>query len=162
MFLAHKNDAFHQFSKLCRKIQNEKGFTVSFIISDHGKEFENVELESFYDELGIEHTFSSPRTPQQNWVVERKNRTLQEMVRTMFHENNLPNYFWVEAINTSCYISNRVLIRFSLDKTSYKIWKNKKPNISYFKVFGTKCFILNAKDNLGKFDAKYNVGIFLG
>ena len=76
LFLAHKNDAFHEFSKLCRKIQNEKGFTISCIRSDHGREFENVEFESFCDEQGIEHTFSTPRTPQQNGVVERKNRTL--------------------------------------------------------------------------------------
>ena len=79
----------------------------------------------------------------------------------MFHENNLPTYFWVEVVNTSCYILNRVLIRSSLDKTPYELWKNKKPNISYFKVFGSKCFIFNTKDNLGKFDAKSNVGIFL-
>ena len=162
LFLAHKNDVFHEFSKLCRKIQNEKGFTISCIRSDHGREFENVEFESFCDEQGIEHTFSAPRTPQQNGVVERKNRTLQEMARTILHENNLPNYFWVEAVNTSCYILNRVLIRSSFDKTPYELWKNKKPNISYFKIFGSKCFILNTKDNLGKFDAKYNVGIFLG
>ena len=162
MFLAHKNDVFHEFSKLCRKIQNEKGFTIYCIRSDHGREFENVEFESFCDEQGIENTFSAPRTPQQNGVVERKNRTLQEMARTILHENNLPNYFWAEAVNTSCYILNRVLIRSSLDKTPYELWKNKKPNISYFKVFGNKCFILNTKDNLGKFDAKSNVGIFLG
>ena len=162
LFLAHKNDVFHEFSKLCRKIQNEKGFTISCIRSDHGREFENVEFESFCDEQGIEHTFSAPRTPQQNGVVERKNRTLQEMARTILHENNVPNYFWAEAVNTSCYILNRVLIRSSLDKTPYKLWKNKKPNISYFKVFGSKCFILNTKDNLGNFDAKSNVGIFLG
>ena len=162
LFLAYKNDVFHEFSKLCRKIQNEKGFTISCIRSDHGREFENVEFDSFCDEQGIEHTFSTPRTPQQNGVVERKNRTLQEMARTILHENNLPNYFRAEAVNTSCYILYRVLIRSSLDKTSYELWKNKKPNISYFKVFGSKCFILNTKDNLGKFDAKSNVGIFLG
>ena len=84
------------------------------------------------------------------------------MARTVLHENNLPTYFWVEVVNTSCYILNRVLIRPSLDKTPYELWKNKKPNISYFKAFGSKCFILNTKDNLGKFDTKYNVGIFLG
>ena len=78
LFLAHKNDVFHEFSKICRKIQNEKGFTISCIRSDHGREFENVEFESFCDEQEIEHTFSAPRTPQQNGVVERKNRTLQE------------------------------------------------------------------------------------
>ena len=100
--------------------------------------------------------------PNKMGVVERKNRTLQEMARTIIHENNLPNYFWAEAVNTSCYILNRVLIRSSLNKTPYELWKNKKPNISYFKVFGSKCFILIIKDNLGKFDAKSNVGIFLG
>ena len=161
LFLAHKNSVFHEFSKLCRKIQNEKGFTISCIRSDHGREFENVELESFCDEQGIEHTFSAPITPQQNEVVERKNRTLQQMAITILHENNLLNYFWAEAVNTSCYILNRVLIRSSLDKTPYELGKNKKPNISYFKVFGIKCFILNTKDNLGKFDSKSNVGIFL-
>ena len=79
----------------------------------------------------------------------------------MFHENNLPNYFWVEAVNTSCYILNRALIRPSLDKTPYELWNNKKPDISYFKVFGSKYFILNTKDNFGNFDVKSNVGIFL-
>ena len=63
LFLTHKNDAFHEFSNLCRKIQNEKGFTISCIRSDHGREFENVDFESFCDKHGIEHTFSAPRTP---------------------------------------------------------------------------------------------------
>ena len=49
-----------------------------------------------------------------------------------------------------------------MDKTPYELWKNKKSNISYFKVFGSICFILNTKNNLENFDAKYNVGIFLG
>ena len=57
---------------------------------------------------------------------------------------------------------NRILLRHVLKKTPYEIWKNKKPNISYFKVFGCKCFILNTKDNLWKFVAKSDVGIFLG
>ena len=64
--------------------------------------------------------------------------------------------------NTSCYALNRILLRLILKKTPYELWKNKKLNISYFKVFGCKCFILNTKDNLGKFDAKSDVGIFLG
>ena len=161
MLLAHKNVVFHEFSKLFKKNYNEKGFIISCIRSEHGREFENVEFEGFCDEHGIEHNFSAPRTPQQNGIVERKNRTLQEMAITMLHENNLPTYFLAEAVNTSCYILNRVVIRPSLDKTPYELWKNKKPNISYFKVFGSKCFILNTKDNLGNFDAKSSVEIFL-
>ena len=80
----------------------------------------------------------------------------------MLHEYNLPLYFWAEAVNTSCYISNRVFKRPILNKTSYELWKNRKPKISYLRVFGCKCFILNTKNNLGKFDSKADEGIFLG
>ena len=80
----------------------------------------------------------------------------------MLNEHSLPKYFWAEAVNTTYYILNRVLVRPLLTKTPYELWNNKKPNVSYFKVFGCKCFILNEKDNLGKFDAKSDEGIFLG
>ncbi|KAL6337946.1 hypothetical protein AAG906_005411 [Vitis piasezkii] len=156
------SEAFYEFSKFCNKVQNEKGFTITCIRSDHGREFENFDFEEYCNKHGINHNFSAPRTPQQNGVVERKNRTLQEMARTMLNENNLPKYFWAEAVNTSCYVLNRILLRPILKKTPYELWKSKKPNISHFKVFGCKCFILNTKDNLGKFDAKSDVGIFLG
>ena len=66
------------------------------------------------------HQFSSPRTLQQNGVIERKNRSIQEMVRTMLNENALPKYFWAEAVNTACYVLNRALIRPHLNKTPYE------------------------------------------
>ena len=84
------------------------------------------------------------------------------MVRTMLHEYSLPLYFWTEAVNTSCYISNRVFKRPILNKTSYELWNNRKLKISYLRVFGCKCFILNTKNNLGKFDSKADEEIFLG
>ena len=81
----------------------------------------------------------------------------------MLSEANLPKYFWAEATNTSCYILNRALVRSTLKKTPYELWKGKKPNISYFKIFGCKCFVHNNKKSpLGKFDAKSDEGIFLG
>ena len=61
--------------------------------SDHGGEFENEPFQKICDLNGISHDFSSPRTPQQNGVVERKNRTLQEMARTMIHETNITKHF---------------------------------------------------------------------
>jgi len=79
--------------------------------SDHGGEFENEPFDAFCEKHGIVHEFSSPRTPQQNGVVEIKNRTLQEMARTMIHENNLAKHFWAEAVNTTCYVQNRIYIR---------------------------------------------------
>jgi len=85
--------------------------------SDHGGEFENEPFETFCEKYGIVHEFSSPRTPQKNGVVERKNRSLQEIARTMIHENNLAKHFWAEAVNTSCYVQNRIFIRPILNKT---------------------------------------------
>ena len=92
-FLAHKNDALQAFEKCSKKVQKEKDFCISSIRSDHRTEYENELFKTFCNENGISHTFSSPRTPQQNGVVERKNRTLVEMARTILHEYNLPLYF---------------------------------------------------------------------
>ena len=79
------------------------------------------------------------------------------------NETNLPKYFWANAVSTTCYVLNRVLIRPNLKKTPYELLKGRKPNISYLKVFGCKCFILNiGKINLGKFDSKADEGTFLG
>jgi len=106
------------------------------IRSDHGGEFENEPFEIFCEKHGIVHEFSSPRTPQQNRDVERKNRTLQEMARTMIHENNLAKHFWAEAVNTICYVQNRIYIKLILEKTAYELFKGRRRNISYFHQFG--------------------------
>ncbi|GJR87458.1 retrovirus-related pol polyprotein from transposon TNT 1-94 [Tanacetum coccineum] len=103
-----------------------------------------------------------PRTPQSNGVVERKNRTLQEMSRTMLNEQSLPQKFWCNAVDTSTYILKQILIRAILGKTPYELLKGRKPTLDYFRVFGSKCFILNTKDYLTKFDPKSYEGILLG
>jgi len=92
-FLRSKDNAYDVFSNFCTQIQSEKEMKSLKVISDHGGEFENEPFETFCEKHGIVHEFSSPRTPQQNGVVERKNRTLQEMARTMIHENNLAKHF---------------------------------------------------------------------
>ncbi|KAH9769924.1 hypothetical protein KPL71_012193 [Citrus sinensis] len=93
LFLANKDDAFDAFRIFCKKVQIEKGYSITCIRSDHGGEFENHALENLCNDFGIEHQFSSPKTPQQNGVVERKNRSIQEMARTMLNENNYQNTF---------------------------------------------------------------------
>jgi len=163
LFLTNKSEAFQEFEDFCKRVQKDGKYSITTIRSDHGTEFDNHYFNEFCRNLGITHNFSSPRTPQQNGVVERKNRTLVEMARTMLSENALPRYFWAEAINTACHIINRAMVRPFLGKTPYELYKGKKPNISYFKPFGCKCFILdNGKNNLGKFDPKSEKGIFLG
>ena len=98
IFLKSKNDAFAEFTRLMRKIQNQKEVVIKYIRTDNGTEFKNSPFEEYCDKLGIEHNFSAPRTPQQNGVVERKNRTLEEMARTMLSEYSLPRYLWAEAM----------------------------------------------------------------
>ncbi|GJR43644.1 retrovirus-related pol polyprotein from transposon TNT 1-94 [Tanacetum coccineum] len=100
---------------------------------------------------------AAPRTSKSNGVVERKTRTLQEMTRTMLYEQK----FWCNTVDTATYILNRILIRPFLRKTPYELFKGKKHSLEYFKVFGSKCFILNTKDYLTKFDPKSTEGIFL-
>lgn len=87
---------------------------------------------------------------------------LQEMARTAINEKNMTKHFWAEAVNTMCYIQNKISISPIPGKTPYELWKNKKPNISYFHPFGCNCFILNTKDNLNKFYSKAQKCIKLG
>ncbi|KAJ9544442.1 hypothetical protein OSB04_024149 [Centaurea solstitialis] len=115
--------------------------------SDHGTEFKNSTLETFFDEKAISQNFSSVRTPQQNG---------------MLSEANLATQFWAEAVNTTCYTQNRSLIVKHFRKTTYELFRNRKPSIEHFHIFGCVCNILNNKDNLGKFDSKSDDGIFLG
>jgi len=143
-------------------MQSEKEMKILKVRSDHSGEFENEPFETFCEKHGIIHEFSSPRTPQQNGVVERKNRTLQEMARTMIQENNLAKHFCAEAVYTSCYVQNRIYIRPILEKTTYELFKGRRLNISYFHQFGCTCYILNNKLYLKKFDAKAQRGIFVG
>ncbi|XP_021714891.1 uncharacterized protein LOC110682855 [Chenopodium quinoa] len=120
--------------------QKSLGNQLIHMRSDHGTEFENSKFDEFCREQGISHNFSAPRTPQQNGVVERKNRTLEEMARTMLIASGLPRNFWAEAVNTACYIINRAMLRPMLDKTPYELLKGRKPNIAHLRAFGCKCF----------------------
>ena len=128
-----KNEAFDAFRKLAKVIQNEKGLNIVSIRSDHGGEFQNESFEKFCEENGFHHNFSAPRTPQQNGVVERKNRSLEEGARTLLNETKLPKYFWADVVHTICYTLNRVLIRPILRKTPYELYEGRKPNISHLR-----------------------------
>jgi len=163
LFLESKSDAFSSFKKLARRLQNTKNNNIASIRSDHGGEFQNEKFNKFCEKMGILHIFSAPKTPQQNGVVERKNMSLEELARTMLSESSLPKYFRADAMSTSCYVMNRVLIRPILKKTPYELFNGRKPNINHLRVFGCSCFVFNnGKESLGKFDEKADLGIFIG
>nr|GEX76529.1 hypothetical protein [Tanacetum cinerariifolium] len=108
---------------------------------------------------GIKREFSNSRTPQQNGVAERRNRTLIEAARTMLADAKLPVTFWAEAVNTTCYVQNRVLVNTSHNKTPYELVNGRSPAIGFLKPFGCHVMILNTLDNLGKFEEKGDEGI---
>ncbi|KAK2423598.1 cysteine-rich RECEPTOR kinase [Trifolium repens] len=154
-FIREKSDTFDIFKTLSTQVQRE-------IRSDHGREFENEKSSEYCASEGIKHEFSSPISPQQNGVVERKNRTIQESARVMLHAKALPYHFWAEAMNTACYIHNRVTIRKGTSVTLYELWRERKPSVKHFHVFGSKCYILADREQRRKLDPKSDEGIFLG
>ncbi|GJW29876.1 putative ribonuclease H-like domain-containing protein [Tanacetum coccineum] len=111
---------------------------------------------------GIKREFSVARNPQQNGVAKRRNRTLIEAARTMLVDSKLPTTFWAEAVNTACYVLNRVLVIKPYNKTPYKLIRGRTPLIDFMKPFGYPVTILNTRDHLGRFDGKANEGFFVG
>nr|KAJ0227304.1 hypothetical protein LSAT_V11C100050010 [Lactuca sativa] len=162
VFLNKKSHAAQEIISLIRKNETLTGLKVKQLRSDHGTEFRNSTLEEFCDHKGIGQNFSAPRTPQQNGVAEQRNRTLIEAGRTLMIHAGLPMSFWAEAVNTACFTQNRSLIHRIHKKTPYEMLKDRKPDVSFFHVFGCICYILNQRDPRSKFEPKADKCIFVG
>ncbi|GJV38810.1 putative ribonuclease H-like domain-containing protein [Tanacetum coccineum] len=161
-FLATKDETSGILKTFITEIENQLDHKVKVIRSDNGTEFKNSVMNQFCEMKGIKREFSVARTPQQNGVAERKNRTLIEAARTMLVDSNLPTTFWAEAVNTACYVLNRVLVIKPHNKTPYELIRGRTPLIDFMKPFGCPVTILNTRDNLGKFDGKADEGFFVG
>ncbi|WVZ97231.1 hypothetical protein U9M48_042781 [Paspalum notatum var. saurae] len=155
-FMEFKDEVFGFVRDLVLRLRNESHKAMRAIHSDNGGEFRNSRFKNFYRELGLEHQFSSPYTPPQNGVVECKNRTLVEMAWTMLDENRNPRRFWAEAVNTACYIANRIFLRAFLGKTSYELQFARQPSVKHL------CFVLKKVVHLDQFESRCLDGIFLG
>ncbi|GKD10629.1 retrovirus-related pol polyprotein from transposon TNT 1-94 [Tanacetum coccineum] len=129
---------------------------------ENGTEFKNQVLKEYFDSVGISHQVSSVRTPQQNGVVERRNRTLVEAARTMLIFSCAPLFLWAEAIATACYTQNRSIIHRRFNKTPYELINGRKPDISFLHVFGALCYPKNDCEDIGKLGAKGDIGFFIG
>ncbi|KAJ9552907.1 hypothetical protein OSB04_016952 [Centaurea solstitialis] len=235
-FVKKKSQVPMLLINLLKRLQVFHDVQIRVIISDNVTEFKNVVIEDYLASVGITHNFSARRTPLQNGVVERNNRTLVEAARTMLNASGLPLSFWAEAVSTACYTQNRSLIVKCFEKTPHQLMYNKsvirvkpfsflnptrnlklsllhlslqkspnsrkqqvrvfggsirlegvrkalsqvdltrailsvrgltknptkRPNIKFFHVFGCKCFVLNDREHVGKFDPKGDDAIFVG
>jgi hypothetical protein len=153
---------FETFKSFAILAQNQFDFDIKKVRSDNGSEFKNARIDEYCDDKGIKHKFSSKYTPEQNCILERKNRTLIDMARSMLAKYNVSDSYWAEAINTACHSSNRLYCHKLLKKTPYELLIGRKPNISYFRVFGCKCYILRMGSRLSKFEKKCDEGFLLG
>jgi transposase InsO family protein len=132
-----------------RRAQNEFGLRIKKIRSDNEMEFKNSQIEGYLEDEGIKHEFSSPYTPQQNGVVERKNRTLLDKAMTMLDEYKTLDQFWAEAINTACYAINRLYLHRILKKTSYELLTGKNPMFHILEsLVANALFLLKEVENL--------------
>nr|GEY97208.1 hypothetical protein [Tanacetum cinerariifolium] len=161
-FLKSKDETIGILKKFISKIKNLKDLRVKIIRCDNRGEFQNKEMNDFCSQKGIKREFSNARTPQQNGVAERKNKTLIEAARTTLADAKLPVTFWAEAVNTACYVQNRVLVNKSHNKTPYELFNGRTPAIGFLKPFRCHVMILNTLNNLGKFEGKGDEGYFIG
>ncbi|GKB61725.1 retrovirus-related pol polyprotein from transposon TNT 1-94, partial [Tanacetum coccineum] len=132
------------------------------ICTDNGTEFKNATLKAHYEKLGIWQQFSTARTPQQNGVVEGRNRTSVEAAYTVLIFSRLPEFLWAEAVATACFTQNRSIIHTRHNKTPYELLSGRKSNVEYFHVFGSLCYPTNNRYNLGKMKPKADIGVFIG
>ncbi|PWA83924.1 ribonuclease H-like domain-containing protein [Artemisia annua] len=158
-FLASKDETTEILKEFITRIENLINHKVKIIRCDNETEFKNHAMNQFCVGKGILRQYSVARTPQQNGVAERRNRTLIEAARTMLSDSKLPIPFWAEAVTTACFVQNRSKV---VKPHSYELFHGKKPMIAFFRPFGCPITILNTKDHLGKFDEKADEGYFVG
>ncbi|GJV20854.1 retrovirus-related pol polyprotein from transposon TNT 1-94 [Tanacetum coccineum] len=161
-FLRSKDETPEFVISFLKQIQVGLNKTVRFVRTDNETEFVNQVMSKYYESVGIFHQKSIPRTPQQNGVVERRNRTLVEAARTMLIFSKAPMFLWAEAVATACYTQNRSLIHTRHNKTPYELVHDKQPDLSFLRVFGARCYPTNDSEDLGKLQAKADIGIFVG
>ncbi|GJU55066.1 integrase, catalytic region, zinc finger, CCHC-type containing protein [Tanacetum coccineum] len=156
-FLRSKDEAPDFIIKFLKLIQVRLQVTVRRIRTDNGTEFVNQTLREYYEKTGIFHETSVARSPQQNGVVERRNRTLIEAAHIMLIFAKAPLFLWVEAVATACYTQNRSIICLRHSKTPYELLHDKPPDLSFFHVFGALCYPTNDSENLGKLQPKADI-----
>nr|GFC38006.1 retrovirus-related Pol polyprotein from transposon TNT 1-94 [Tanacetum cinerariifolium] len=134
--------------KFLKMIQVRLNVPVQRIRTDNGTEFVNQTLRDYYEEVGISHETSVVRSSQQNGVVERRNRTLIEVARTMLIYAQAPLFLWAKAVATACFTQNRSIIRLRHGKTPYELMHGKQPDLSFFHMFGALCYPTNDSENV--------------
>ena len=160
--LKHKSQVFRRFQEWKAMVERSTGRKVIALRTDNGGEYTSVEFQSYLRKEGIKHEFTVPRTPEQNGVVERLNRTLMDSVRSMLVGAHLPQRFWAEALATAVYLRNRSPTKSVDGLTPYEAWSGHTPSVDHLKVFGCTAYAHISKEEGQKLDLKAKKCILLG
>ncbi|GJW27623.1 zinc finger, CCHC-type containing protein [Tanacetum coccineum] len=161
-FLTTKDQAFDTFKEFKKSIENELRTTLKMLRTDRGGEFTSNEFMQYCKENGIARQLTAPYSPQQNGVVERRNRTIMSMTRCMMKATNLPQNFWAEAVRHAIYILNSVPTKALEDITPYEAIKQRKPNLENLRVFGCIAYAKVPSQHLTKLDDRSTRMVYLG
>nr|GEV47499.1 integrase, catalytic region, zinc finger, CCHC-type, peptidase aspartic, catalytic [Tanacetum cinerariifolium] len=161
-FLRTKDETPKVIKNVLKKISVCLQAPVIIVHTDNITEFKNHALKEYFDSVGITHETSSAKTPQQNGVVKRRNRTLVEASKTMLIFSHALLFLLAEAIAIACYTQNHSIIHRRFNKTPYELIQGRKPDISYLHVFGALCYPKNDREDVSKLGAKGDIGFFIG
>lgn len=160
--LSSKDESFEAFKKFRALVEKNSKNTIKVFRTDRGGEFSSKQFMTYCENEGITRHFTAPYSPQQNGVVERRNRTIVAMARSFLKEKQLPSNLWGEAARHFVYVLNRLPTRALSEKTPYEVWTGNKPNLSHIRVFGCITHMKQPSVHLGKLDDRSKVTIYLG
>lgn len=161
-FLKNKSEVFEKFQNFKALMENQSGLHIKVLRTDRGGEYISKEFLRFCRENGIHKQFTARYTPQQNGVVERKNRTIMDMARSMLKAKHLPNDYWAEAVNCAAYILNRCPTKAVMNKVPEEAWSGRKQGITHMRVFGCVAYAHIPDQLRRKLDSKGEKCIFIG
>jgi transposase InsO family protein len=133
--LKTKDQACEVFVKFKAESENQHGFQIKTVRSDRGGEFLSMAFRDVCEKAGIKRQFTAPYSPQQNGVVERRNRTVMEMARSIMNSMSVPARFWGEAVRHSVYLLNCLPTKVMGNCTPYEAWKGRKPHLGHVSVW---------------------------
>ena len=160
--MKEKSEAFTKFEKFKALVEQETGAKIKTLRTDRGGEFTSSEFNDYCESSGIKRHLTAQYSPQKNGVVERRNRTLMEMTRSILKHMDVPNFLWGEAVRHATYLINRIVTRTLLFQTPYESLKEKKPNIAHIRVFGCIGYVKIDSPHLRKLDDRSHALAHLG
>ena len=153
---------YNVFKKFKALVEKESGYDIKAMRSDRGGEFTSNEFNDFCEENGIRRPLTLLYSPQQNGVVERKNRSILNTARSMLKSKRMPKEFWAEAVDCAVYLSNRSPTRSVWGKTPQEAWSGRKPGISHLRVFGSVAYAQVPEQKRSKLDDRSEKYVFIG